>query len=81
MRNSYLKDYQEAIKNKVQYETKEQYKGGKGCGEGVKLELIPGGVCKVPFVYKDELTGSNYNMFFCGGVTCCVYDNGVLEPK
>eukprot|EP01104_Vermistella_antarctica_P018490 TRINITY_DN6875_c0_g1_i1.p1 TRINITY_DN6875_c0_g1~~TRINITY_DN6875_c0_g1_i1.p1 ORF type:complete len:419 (-),score=61.98 TRINITY_DN6875_c0_g1_i1:98-1354(-) len=49
--------------------------GGKGCGSGVKLEMIPSGISKAPFIYVDRLNGGKrYDMAFVGGLVAVVQD-------
>jgi len=83
VRNTYLTEYQVSITNKAQDDLEKGFAKGKGCGGGVKLELIPTGISKVPFKYLDGHTGKSYDMFFCGGITCLTQDDykGTLEPK
>lgn len=82
IKNEYMNSYLKSIKNKTQNDLESGYDKGKGCGVGVKIDVIPGGISKVPFIYSDLNTGKNYDMFFCGGITCCVQDDdGTIEPR
>jgi hypothetical protein len=78
-RNTYLGAWRESIKTKSQNDLERKFGSGKGCGEGVKLELIPPGLSRAPFIYKDG--PRSYDMFFDGGIVGVTEDaDGTLEP-
>lgn len=86
-RNENVENYVESYTNKVNVTNFEKFKStdrfspphGVRCG--VKLELFPPAMSSAPFTYKDESTGKDHEMAFCGGVACLVqHASGAIEP-
>merc|ERR1712194_192670 len=82
-----VENYVESYTNKVNVTNFEKFKStdrfspphGVRCG--VKLELFPPAMSSAPFTYKDESTGEDHEMAFCGGVACLVqHASGAIEP-
>jgi len=83
-RNSYLGAYNLSITNNAQNDLEwGLFSRVSGCGNGVKLKEIPGGISKVPFVWLDANTNKADKMIFSGGIVYCTQDStdGTIEPK